>query len=480
MHRHDELVDAVIEEPFDRFIEKCLGILDPPCLDVHPAVGVGRVATAEASHLQQGGRPQLRESGALHAHRVRERDAVGEVEPADVVVDGDADPVLLSGVEGEEVAGIRAEQGVEEAHRRRRAQGSGAGERLPDAELAPVGGRRVGAVLRLAPAGEGLRVGPEFGDQILAGREHDPAREREEERFGHPGAEALDEAPRLGHVDQRMAEVVVVGEGGTAQAPLEIGEPESRFEAAPQHGHRGAFVLPLDCGDERLFLVVPGGVREGMARLAQHVVGDVRDAFQHAGEARLVVAFVLVVEREPVREPGVGMGPAELHALPGPVDGVAQRIEGIGAEPVQARDFARHAIVGVVLPGLAQAGEDPGAALGEGRVREVDPHLAAADLDRVGAQPFAAVEVPAALQVELPVMPVASEDAPVVELALAQGVALVGATVVAGEHAARRVEQRDLASRLAKHQPALVLEGVEGRRPDPGAPGHWRAFRFGR
>ena len=33
-----------------------------------------------------------------------------------------------------------------------------------------------------------------------------------------------------------------------------------------------------------------------MARHAQHVVGDVRNALQHAREAGLVVAFVLVVE----------------------------------------------------------------------------------------------------------------------------------------------------------------------------------------
>ena len=209
-----------------------------------------------------------------------------------------------------------------------------------------------------------------------------------------------------------------------------------------------------------------------MARLAQHVVGDVRDALQYAGEARLVVALVLVVEHEPVRGARVGMGPAELHAFMRPVDGLAQRIERVGAEPVQACDLARHPLVGVVLPRLAQAREDGGAALGEGRLREVDPHLAVADVHRVGAQPLAAVEVASAAQVELPVVPVAGDDAAFVEAALAQRVAFVRAAVVAGEHAVRGVEQRDLASFVAKHQPALVLEGGERGRPGPGAFGH--------
>ena len=272
-----------------------------------------------------------------------------------------------------------------------------------------------------------------------------------------------------------MAEVVVVRERGPGETPLEVGEPEPGREAAPQQRDRGALVLRLDGGDE--FVLVPGAgsVRKRMARLAQDVVGDVRDALQHAGEAGLVVAFVLVVEGEPVGGAGVGVGPAELHALGGPPNGVAQRIEGVGAEPVQARDFPRHAFVGVVLAGFGEAREDLGAALGEGRVREVDPHLAAADFDRPGAQPLAAVEVSAALQIELPVVPVAGEDAALVEVALAQRVALVGAAVVAGEHTAGGVEQRDLAPGLAEHQPALAFQGFERRRPGPGACGHDRS-----
>ena len=214
-----------------------------------------------------------------------------------------------------------------------------------------------------------------------------------------------------------------------------------------------------------------------MARLSQHVVGDVRDAFEETREAGLVVAVVLVVEGEPVRGARVGMGPPELHAIEGPVDGFAQRIEGIGTEPVQARKLARHAFVGVVLAGLGEACEDPGAALGERRVRKVDPDLAAADLHRIGAQPLAAVEVPAAFEVELPVVPVAGQDAPLVEASLAQRIALVRAAVVAGEQATRGVEQRDLPPVLAEDEPPPVLERVEGSRKGPVAIDHERIRR---
>ena len=173
-------------------------MLDSPCFDIYRIVRVRRVPAAEASHLQQGRRPQLRELGALHAHGVRESDPVGEAEPADVVVGGDPDAVLLSVVEGKEVAGVRAEQGVEEAHWRRRAQGGRAGKCLAEAEPVPVGGCRVGAVLLLVPVGERRRVGLELGDQVLAGRKHDSAHEREQQRRGHFNTEALDEAARLG------------------------------------------------------------------------------------------------------------------------------------------------------------------------------------------------------------------------------------------------------------------------------------------
>ena len=142
-----------------------------------------------------------------------------------------------------------------------------------------------------------------------------------------------------------MTEVIVVSEGGTRESGLEVGKSKARFETAPQHRYRRILVLPLDRGDERLFVVRPDGVGERVTRLAQHVVGDMGDPLQHAGETLLFVVFVLVVEGEPVRDPCVGMGPAELHPIVGPVNGLAHRVEGVGVEAVQARDLARHALV---------------------------------------------------------------------------------------------------------------------------------------
>ena len=144
---------------------------------------------------------------------------------------------------------------------------------------------------------------------------------------------------------------------------------------------------------------------------------------------------------------------------------VAQRIERVGTEPVQAGDLARHALVGVVLTGFGETGENLRAALGDGRVSEVDPHLAVADLDRVGAQSLATVQVPAASQVELPVVPVAGEDAPLVEAALAQRIALVRATVVAGKYAVRGVEPTRSAAPPCGTRDGPSLRGHRETRP---------------
>ena len=333
-------------------------------------------------------------------------------------------------------------------------------------------GGRGGAPGGTAPSGEGRGVAPVLRNQILARREHQPAREGQEKRLGDTGAEPLDEAARLAHVDQRVAEVVVVGKRGPAEGPLEVGELESFGQTAPQHRHRRPLVLAFDGGDECLFIPVAGAVRKRMARLSQHVVGDVRDTLQEAGEAGFIVAFVLVVEGEPVRGAGIRMGPPELHAIEGPVNGLAQCIEGIRAEPVQPRKLASHAFVGVVLASFGEAGQDPGASLGERWVRQVDPDLPAAHFHRVDAQPFSAVEVLSASQIELPVVPVAGEDATFVEAALAQRIPLVRATVVAGEHAVPGVEQGDLPSFRAEQEPAPFREDVEGCRPCPGVASH--------
>ena len=65
-------------------------------------------------------------------------------------------------------------------------------------EPAPVAGGGSGAVSGgAAPSGEGLGVAPVLRNQVLASREHQSAREGQEERFGNPGAEPFDEQPAL-------------------------------------------------------------------------------------------------------------------------------------------------------------------------------------------------------------------------------------------------------------------------------------------
>ena len=138
----------------------------------------------------------------------------------------------------------------------------------------------------------------------------------------------------------------------------------------------------------------------------------------------------------------------------------------------QAGYLARHALVGIVLARLAQAREYLEAALLEGRVRQIYPDLAVADLHRIGAQSLALVEVPSTREVELPVVPVAGDDAALVQAPFPQGISLVRAAVVAGEHPFRGVEEGDLPSRLAEHHAALGPEGFERGRPGPGVRAH--------
>src|SRR3546814_6899564 len=87
------------------------------------------------------------------------------------------------------------------------------------------------------------------------------------------------------------------------------------------------------------------------------------------------------------------------------------------------------------------------------RIGDVDPDLAVDDLHRVAPEPVAADQRLSAGKVELPVMPVAGEDAvsaaALRERPFHQRVALVRAAVVAGEDAAGAGENRDLlAARL--------------------------------
>jgi hypothetical protein len=65
-------------------------------------------------------------------------------------------------------------------------------------------------------------------------------------------------------------------------------------------------------------------------------------------------------------------------------------------------------------------------------------------------------------------VPVAGEDAAAAEDRLAQRIALVGTTVGAGEEAAGRPQQEDLAALVADDKLALGLELLQRRDIDPG------------
>ena len=94
--------------------------------------------------------------------------------------------------------------------------------------------------------------------------------------------------------------------------------------------------------------------------------------------------------------------------------------------------------------GGAQALQGLGGARRGRRVGDVEPDLVAAEPDGIAPEGVAADQGLAALQVELPVVPVAGQDAALGQAALHQRKALVGAAVVAGEDPFLAVEQGDL------------------------------------
>lgn len=138
-----------------------------------------------------------------------------------------------------------------------------------------------------------------------------------------------------------MAEIVVMQQGGPRQRMLEIGESQTVGDSAADHRNRGVLILTVNRVDEGVGVEADAVVAERIVGLALHVVRGVGHALDETNELYFGIAGVFVIKLEPIGHAGIGMGPAELHLLPGPVDGQAQRIQRIGAEPVQARDLPR-------------------------------------------------------------------------------------------------------------------------------------------
>jgi hypothetical protein len=142
------------------------------------------------------------------------------------------------------------------------------------------------------------------------------------------------------------------------------------------------------------------------------------------------------------------------------MDGLAHRLERLPARLHIARQLARHVLVLpesiVALEGRAQAEERRlGARLGR-RVGEIEPDLAVRQAHRIAAQVVAADQGLPEFEVELPIVPVAGQQAVAApgaftERALAQGIALVRAAVVAGVDLRAGGEEGDLLLALLDH-----------------------------
>ena len=123
---------------------------------------------------------------------------------------------------------------------------------------------------------------------------------------------------------------------------------------------------------------------------------------------------------------------------------------------LQAGDLAGHAVIFVARESFLQRGQRPGPGFRLRWIGDVDQDTACFDRHRIAAQPVAADQGVARLQMELPVMPVAGQHAAVRQRAFGQRIAFVRTAVVAGEHALGSVKQRDLLAGDLDDHPALV------------------------
>ena len=227
---------------------------------------------------------------------------------------------------------------------------------------------------------------------------------------------------------------------GAAKRRLKVGKHETVGDTAAQHRHCSGFVFTFDCIHEGIGIEGRGRLGIGIHRFAQNIVSGMCNAFHQADQLRFGIAIVLVVEAQPVRHTGISVGPAELHALPGPFNGKTQAVERIRTQLRQARDFARDTIVAVVVESIPQAGGQARVTFAVGWFGDIHPDIVPPDIYRINTQPIPAIKIAAVGQRKLPVVPVAGQHAILRQTPFGQGVTLVRTAIVTGANTVRSYE----------------------------------------
>ena len=152
------------------------------------------------------------------------------------------------------------------------------------------------------------------------------------------------------------------------------------------------------------------------------------------------------------------------------LDRARNRHLGPGAGPIEAGQLAGDARRIVVVHRVVELAERLLHPLLGRRFAGIDPdHTGLVDLHRIDAQAVAAIVVGAGPEVELPVVPVAGEDAaPDVERAFDEGIAFMRAAVVAGVDGAVVEKQGELLRAELDRGAARRAQAIELDRPGPG------------
>ena len=269
-----------------------------------------------------------------------------------------------------------------------------------------------------------------------------------------------------------MPEVGIVGEGGPANGGQNFPSGDAGVERAAQIRDGLRLVFRFDGRNERRFVPWLCVLCVGIAPGAKRIPCEMRDRFHH-GREPLCVRRRALGEPQPVGSRGMGVGRAEFEMLVLRFKRVDKGDAGVEAGALQPRHFARHARRVVVRHRRNKTVERAPLLCVGGRITQVDKDLAGPQFDRIGAHRIAADKRLAARQIELPVVPVAGQNAARSFGAFAERIAFMRTAVGDGKELAVRGDQQNLLSRAPYNLAAFFLQFAVA---DAGCGEHGRLF----
>jgi hypothetical protein len=253
-----------------------------------------------------------------------------------------------------------------------------------------------------------------------------------------------------------MAKILKMRQGGLGQRTFQGGKTQPGRQRATDMANGRGLILRLDRPDQSLSLKLDRSLGIGMAGLAQSVMGKMRHRLQQGYQLLGPAPAPVRAQCQPVGGGGLGVAHAIFKPVMAPAHRMPQTIEWVGTGLFQAGQFAGHAVIIIIFEGFAQTVRGAGDPLPRPWLRQIEPDRAALDTDRVAPELIAAHQGFAGLQIEFPVVPVAGQNAPFAQGSHFQGIAFMGASVVAGVDLALALKNRYLFAPMLENMHALA------------------------